>query len=162
MVHQHRLILAIVALVSQLAAQDPPAIHATVNEVALDLVVRDKKGKLVKNLTPADVEIYEDGVRQQIKSFRLVNGDAAPISPGGPEQPTAPDTPSLRPLPDVNLVCIVFHGLDSSTRKWAMAAAQEFIKTQMRPGTWVGIFNLGAQITSLLPFTTNRDALLRA
>jgi VWFA-related protein len=66
------------------------------------------------------------------------------------------------PLPDVNLVCIVFHGLDSSTRKWAVEAAQEFIRTQMRPGTWVGIFNLGAQLTPLLPFTTNRDDLLRA
>jgi len=66
------------------------------------------------------------------------------------------------PLPDVNLVCIVFHGLDSSTRKWAVSAAQEFIQNQVRPGTWVGIFNLGAQLTPLMAFTTNRDALLRA
>jgi hypothetical protein len=37
--------------------------------VLLDLVVRDGKQRLIKNLTPADIEVYEDGVRQEIKSF---------------------------------------------------------------------------------------------
>src|SRR5580700_9119177 len=55
-------------------AESGPTIHATVDEVALDLVVRDKKGRLVKNLKPGDVEIYEDGVRQEIRSLRLVGG----------------------------------------------------------------------------------------
>ena len=73
-------------VLAQNAAQNaPPAeptqtIHATVNEVALDLTVRDKRGKLIKNLKPGDVEIYEDGVKQQIKSLRLVTG--APPKPG--------------------------------------------------------------------------------
>ena len=56
-------------------AESGPTIHATVNEVALDLVVRDKKGRLVKNLKPGDVEIYEDGVRQDIRSLRLVGSN---------------------------------------------------------------------------------------
>ena len=146
------------------AAPPGPAIHATVNEVALNLVVRDKKGRLVKNLTPGDVEIYEDGVRQQIRSFRLVNGNEAPASQSRPEQPSSAETPSpsLTPLPDVNLVCIVFHSLDASTRRWAVSAAQEFIQTQLHPGTWVGIFNLDARLTPLFPFTNNREELLRA
>ena len=153
---------ALFMLASQVGAQNSaptpggtppgPAIHATVNEVALDLVVRDKKGRLVKNLTPGDVEIYEDGVRQQIRSFRLVNGADAPVSQSRPEQPSsAPDTPvplSME-LPDVNLVCIVFQGLDSSTRKWAVAAAQEYIKTQLHPNTWIGVFNLDSRLTPL-------------
>jgi VWFA-related protein len=166
---------ALFMLASQVGAQNSaptpggtppgPAIHATVNEVALDLVVRDKKGRLVKNLTPGDVEIYEDGVRQQIRSFRLVNGADAPVSQSRPEQPSsAPDTPvplSME-LPDVNLVCIVFQGLDSSTRKWAVAAAQEYIKTQLHPNTWIGVFNLDSRLTPLYPFSTSRDELLRA
>jgi VWFA-related protein len=169
------MLAALFVLASQAGAQNSPpsaggtppgpAIHATVNEVALDLVVRDKKGRLVKNLAPGDVEIYEDGVRQQIRSFRLVNGADAPVSQSRPEQPSsAPDTPAplSMELPDVNLVCIVFHSLDASTRRWAVSAAQEFIQTQMRPGTWVGIFNLDSRLTPLLPFTTNREELLRA
>jgi VWFA-related protein len=159
-------------LASQVGAQNPPpgpggaapvpVIRATVDEVALDLVVRDKKGRLVKNLTPADVEIYEDGVRQQIRSLRLVTGDAAPAQPVSKSPPEQPSSASPIPLRTVNLVCIVFHNLDPSTRKWAVAAAQEYIKTQLRPGTWAGVFNLDSRFAPLYPFTTNRDDLLRA
>src|ERR1035441_6374228 len=107
-------------------AESGPTIRATVNEVALDLVVRDKKGRLVKNLKPGDVEIYEDGVRQDIRSFRLVSNGEAPAPPATERQPGSLTVEPI-PLRSVNLVCIVFHNLDSQTRKWAVEAAQEFI-----------------------------------
>src|SRR5580700_12016292 len=68
-------------------AENPPTIRATVNEVALDLVVRDKKGRLVKNLKAGDVEVYEDGVRQEIRSLRLVSGGDGPAQPAPIAQP---------------------------------------------------------------------------
>src|ERR1035441_8133387 len=72
------LFLAATALIPGLAqdATPPPlpTIRVTATEVALDLVVRDKKGRQVKNVKPGDVEIYEDGVRQQLLSFRMVPG----------------------------------------------------------------------------------------
>ena len=142
------------------SAQSASAIHTTVNEVVLDLVVRDKRGRLVKNLTPADVEVYEDGVRQQIKSLRLVSGEEAPAQPAGDADTSS--HPAPKPLRDLNLVCIVFHGLDAHTKKWAVDAAQEYIKTQLRPGAWVGVFNLDSKLTPLYPFSTNRAELLRA
>ena len=160
-------------LAGPVRAQDsPPAqtntspaasIRTTVNEVALDVVVRDKKGKLVKNLTPADVQIYEDGVRQDIRNFRLVTGEALP-APAAHSDAAVSDTPGrpLMPLRSLNLVCIVFQGLDAHTRKWAVDAAQEYIKTQLRPGTWVGVFNLGSQLMPLYPFSSNRAELLQA
>jgi VWFA-related protein len=151
-------------------AESGPTIHATVNEVALDLVVRDKKGRLVKNLKPGDVEIYEDGVRQEIRSLRLVGGEA-PVQPAvqpdrqaGEEQPETaePARPLAMPLHGVELICVVFHQLDPNTRRWAVAAVQEFIKTTLRPGTFVGVFNLDSRLTPLHAFTNNRDELLRA
>jgi hypothetical protein len=51
-----------------------PTIRVTATEIALDLVVRDKKGRQVKNIKPGEVEIYEDGVRQQLLTFRMVPG----------------------------------------------------------------------------------------
>jgi VWFA-related protein len=149
-------------------AENPPTIRATVNEVALDLVVRDKKGRLVKNLKPGDVEIYEDGVRQEIRSLRLVGGIVGDHPAQSAEQQDEPGAeaatarPMAMPLPSVNLMCIVFHNLDPSARKWAVAAAQEFVKTEMRPGTWVGVFNLDSRLTPLHAFTMNRDEILRA
>ena len=149
-------------------AESGPTIHATVNEVALDLVVRDKKGRLVKNLKPGDVEIYEDGVRQEIRSLRLVSGGEAPAAKTdrqpGEEQPetAAPARPLAMPLHGLELICVVFHQLDPNTRRWAVAAVQEFIKTTLSPGTFVGVFNLDSRLTPLHAFTNNRDELLRA
>jgi len=58
-------------------AETGPAIRVTTTEVLLDLIVRDKRGRQVKNLKPGDVEIYEDGVRQQILSFRAAGSHEA-------------------------------------------------------------------------------------
>src|ERR1700737_4672228 len=55
--------------------QEPEKIVVERSEVVLDAVVRDKKGRPVTNLTVADFAVYEDGVRQQISSFRLVTRD---------------------------------------------------------------------------------------
>src|SRR5262245_62959410 len=51
--------------------QDEPKIRIGTTEVTLDVVVRDKKGRPVKDLTASEFEVYEDGVRQQVESFRL-------------------------------------------------------------------------------------------
>ena len=170
-------LLAIYPLSAQNAPPETgPTIRSTATEIRLDLVVRDKKGKLVKNLKPGDVEIYEDGVRQDILSFRMVTSAEAPPSAtpesqappadapkeAAPPQPAAPARPSEIPLRGADLICIVFHKLDAGTRKWAVEAAQEFIKTQARPDTYVGVFDLGARLTPLQPFTNNRAELLRA
>jgi VWFA-related protein len=163
------LVLDVAGLGSECAAGRERAdhSHATVNEVALDLVVRDKKGRLVKNLKPGDVEIYEDGVRQEIRSLRLAGGEApaqhaAEPSGGAQPEPEGEAHPPPMPLRSLNLICIVFHNLDSGTRKWAVAAAQDFVKTQLRPGTWVGVFNLDSRLTPLQAFTMNRNEVLRA
>ena len=66
-------------------------IRVTTTEVALDLVVRNKKGRQVKNLKADDVEIYEDGARQQLLSFRLV--------PGREEQRRESENPAKPGLP---------------------------------------------------------------
>src|SRR5215475_10448195 len=41
-------------------------------EVLLDIVARDKKGRPITDLKADEIEVYEDGVKQQINSFRKV------------------------------------------------------------------------------------------
>src|SRR5579863_222429 len=53
---------------------DRPVIHTTTREVLLDLVVRDKHHHPLTDLRPEEVEIYEDGVRQNIRVFRNIKG----------------------------------------------------------------------------------------
>ena len=40
--------------------------------VKVDVVVRDKKDAILRGLTAADLEVYEDGVRQTVDSFDFV------------------------------------------------------------------------------------------
>jgi hypothetical protein len=47
---------------------------SSTREVLLEVIVRDARGRLVKKIDPEQVSIFEDGVRQQIRSFRLVQG----------------------------------------------------------------------------------------
>ncbi len=146
------------------AAAPVPTIRATVNEVALDIVVRDKHGKLVKTLKPGDVQIYEDGVLQKISSFRLAEGTSVEEAGAKPVAPAA-TAPAPLPLRKVNLVCIILHNQDSldvSMKKFSMAAVQEFLLTHWQPDTWVGVFALGSRLSVLYPFSTNRNDLLRA
>src|SRR5690242_14340308 len=59
------------------AATAPTTIKSTAEEVVLDVVVRDKKGKPIKDLTADDFSVMDNGTKQQIKSFRLVEGTEA-------------------------------------------------------------------------------------
>ncbi len=47
---------------------------STVNEVSLDLVVRDKKNRLVLDLRPEDIAVTDSGVPVRITDLHLVTG----------------------------------------------------------------------------------------
>src|ERR1017187_1060553 len=108
-------------------AQTPDVvIRSSVREVLLDVVVRDAHGHLIANLKPGEVTVYEDGVRQDVRSFRLVAGSEVRIEDQKQSAETqaaetglaGPNTkrPSVNPLRTVNLVCIVLSDLDPDTR----------------------------------------------
>src|ERR1035438_3801459 len=73
-----RAFLPLALLIASGLAQTPQApdvvFRSSAREVLLDLVVRDAHGKLVTNLKPEEIAIYEDGLRQDVRSFRLVAG----------------------------------------------------------------------------------------
>src|SRR3954447_18285615 len=57
------------------ADQSPPAtIHSNAQEVVLDMVFRDRKGKPIRDLRPGEIHISEDGVDQNLTSFGLTRG----------------------------------------------------------------------------------------
>ena len=83
-------------------ATPPPdskaVIRSTTHEVMLDVVVRDKKGKLVRELKKEDFEVTDEGTAQEIRSFRLVSGSeaefaAAAASAQAGQQTTAREKP---------------------------------------------------------------------
>ena len=156
-------------------AQSDTVIKSSVREVLLDVVVRDKHGKPVTNLKPEQVEVYEDGVRQNVRSFRLVKGDEvraedekeateakASTATVSASQPAAV-RPALNPLRTVNLVCLVFGGQTGDTRAAAVRAAKEFVNNELRPNTYIGIFGFDmGGMRPMFPFSNNREQLLKA
>jgi VWFA-related protein len=136
-----------------------PTIRTTVLEVALDLVVRDARGRAVRDLQPSDVEVYENGVRQQVRSLRLVAGREAEEQ----ARESAAGRPGANvPLRAVNLVCLVFHDMNPATRKYTLEAAQQFVKSPFPADTWVGVFDLASGLTPLVGFTNDRNELIEA
>ena len=88
----------------QAPAQQPTTnIKTNVDEVLLDLVVRDKKGKPITDLTQDEVTITDNGAKQTILSFRQVRGTEAVSSSGA----SAP----LDPLRQIRLVTLAFEPL---------------------------------------------------
>ena len=155
-------------------AQSPDAvIRSSVREVLLDVVVHDAHGRLITNLKAGDVGVYEDGVRQDVRSFRLVAGSEvhiedqkqaaeAKVSPGSS---ALPDTarPPFNPLRTVNVVCLILNDLNPETRSFAFESARKFVNEELRPNTFIGVFSLdGGGLRPVFPFSNNREHLLKA
>ena len=104
---------------AQEQTQQPATITATSQEVLLDLVVRDKKGHLVKNLKPEEITVTDDGAPQQIRSLRLRTGaelstvqTTTAVGSGGTQAAIqSRSTAPVNPLRDVRVVTFAFDPL---------------------------------------------------
>jgi VWFA-related protein len=159
-------------LTGTLAAQQPdPTFQSQTREVLLEVVIRDAHGKLVTKIDPSQVSIYEDGVKQDIKSFRLVPGrevraESRKETASPAAEPNAPLTiprPAANPLRTVNIVCLILNDLTPETRAFAFDAARKFVDKELRPDTYIGVFSLDATgLRPAYPFSNNREHLVKA
>ena len=53
--------------------QPPVTFRVEVNYVEVDAIVTDAQGNPISNLTKNDFEVYEDGKKQDVAAFSLVN-----------------------------------------------------------------------------------------
>lgn len=94
----------------QSAPQEPPQFGATTELVLIDLIATDKDGRFVADLRPEEIEVYEDGKKQQVDFVRLVlsAGPAAagPPAPSAEVQPGQELTVS-RPADKASVVVVV-------------------------------------------------------
>src|ERR1044071_9814752 len=83
------------------AQRDEQKVVVNAGEGLFDVVVRDKRGRVVKDLGASDFEVYEDGVAQQLNSFRLVTRGGGAVSTPAPSAP-AQGAPKGEPAPAAN------------------------------------------------------------
>ncbi len=137
--------------------QPQATLKTNVEEVLLDLVVRDKKGKPVTDLKPEDLTVTDNGAKQAILSFRLVRGAEA-LSASGATTP-------LDPLRQIRLVTLAFEPLPLAApdqRRMARSAALDLIKGDQGTNVFYSVVVIDTRLLVLQHFTKDRDALAKA
>jgi VWFA-related protein len=139
---------------AQEAAPSSPTttIQSKSEEVLLDVVVRDKKGRTVTDLKPEDFQILDNGEPKKINAFRLVQEGEA-ISSGGSRT-------QLDPLQQVRLITMIFQCSSTDARRLARDAATGLLKGELPQNVYVAIMTIDHKIEVLQQFT-NDPALLR-
>jgi VWFA-related protein len=145
-------------------------IRIRTNEVKLDIVVKDKKGRPVKDLTNADFEVLEDGVSQKISSFRFVNreGIPEPTATRGPDRnETKPQPSTPLPPPSANrtspgITALVFDRLSPEARSLAKKAGIAYAQEGMAGGDFTGVFRIDQSLITLQQFTDNAESVKAA
>ena len=129
-----------------LPAQEPPTFTSDTQVVLLDLVARDRKGKTVADLRADEVQVFEDGTRCEISSFRLVQAPGkAEIAAGAPVPSPSETTgsPAEAASPSrANLVVLVFDVLPVATAPLARQGALDLLAKEFPANTWFAVFKV--------------------
>ncbi len=136
---------------------DTPTIKGSAEEVLLDLIVRDKKGKPVRDLAASDISVTDNGKPVEIKSFRLVEGKEA-IDAGGKSRAKVP----LDAMRQIRLVTLVFERLGDEGRRLSRQAGLDLLKNDLGPNVFYSVFAIDRQLSALQAFTNDRDLLRQA
>ncbi len=141
---------------SDAPAQPPTAnIKANVDEVVLDLIVRNKKGKPITDLEPSDISVFDNGEKQQLTSFRLVKGSEAITKTGA--------ATTLDPLRQIRLVTLAFDSMSEiAQRKTAREAAVDLIKGDQGTNVFYAVVVVNTRLLVLQQFTKDKEALTKA
>jgi len=142
--------------------------------VLVNVVVRDKKGNLVRDLKKDDFTLLEDGKRQAISTFDFENVDE--VATAGAAEATvsgaAPDGALLRPSDKpaalnardrrLMLLFFDFSGMDPEQIERSVDAARKFVQTRMQPADLIALVSLATNMRIDLDFTDDKTKVLSA
>jgi len=138
--------------------QSSTTIRSTAQEVLVDLVFRDKKGKAIRDVRPDEIHVLEDGVVQNLTSFRLIEGNNAEvIAPGTKTSPARVD-----PMREIRLVTLVFEGLDIEGKRFFRQALKDVLDMAPEQNLYFSILTVDQKLHVIQPFTADHAALLKS
>src|SRR6516225_10200014 len=156
------LLQAAAPLTAQQSAQTPAnqgRIRVTTELVLVNVVARDKKGNLVRDLKKEDFTLLEDGKKQEISTFDFENVDQ-PLTAGAPEATVSgaagegnllragKKTPVSLEARDRRLMLFFFDfsAMDPEQIDRAVDAAKNFVSTKMQPADLVALVSLATNM----------------
>jgi VWFA-related protein len=153
---------------TQKADQDD-VVRITTNLVQVDAVITDNHGKLVTDLQPQEVEIFEDGRKQKIANFSFTLSETAPTQRVTKSATAAKDAPpvlanALRREDIKRTIAIVVDdlGLAFDSMVFVRRALKKFVDEQMQPGDLIAIIRTSGGIGALQSFTADKRQLAAA
>jgi VWFA-related protein len=142
------------------------------NEVRLDVIVKDKKGRPIRDLKAIDFEVLEDGVLQKVQSFRFVTRETAPVTAETKDAKSKPSAPASVTTPTADtrstpaITALVFDRLSPEARELARKAGLAYAQEGMAAGGFTGVFGIDQSLRTVQTFTDNtqliKDAVERA
>jgi VWFA-related protein len=158
-------LLLAVPILAQAPADPPvqePTLRVTTRLVQVNVIVQDKKGEPVSNLTRSDFRLFDQGKEQPISIFSVESNQA--LSP--PAQQLPPNTFSNRieyraGVPH-SVTVILLDGLNTEFGDQASARNQivKFL-LQLQPQDRVALYALGRKLHILHNFTSDAAPLIR-
>ncbi len=147
---------------------DNDVVKISTTLVQVDITVVDNKGKVVTDLKPNEIEIYQNGKKQDITNFSFIPKKVETTEVAGQKQKTTPTTAPLGPVGPIKpqnirrTLAIVVDDLNLSFQSMAyvQAALRKFVNEQMREGDLISILRTGAAIGALQQFTNDKRQLL--
>ena len=132
--------------------------------VTTDVIVKDKKGKYVKDLKAEDFSVFENGVAQKVEFFEPPLG-ASGASPPKSADPAAPATQGATSHePRANLISLVLDGAttDLGNFKQVREGTLKYIQERITDTDTVAVFGIANDLQLLQSFTHDKSKLIAA
>ena len=147
-------------------------VRVTSELVLVNVVVRDKKGNLVRDLKKEDFTLLEDGKRQAISTFDFENVDE--MIPAGNAEATVSGTAANSGLlhstdqsaalnaRDRRLMLLFFDfsGMEPEDIERSVNAAKKFVQTRMQPADLIALVSLATNMRIDLDFSDDKTKVL--
>jgi len=147
------------------ASQQTPTFKAQVEFVEVDALVTDQQGNFVRDLTKDDFQVFEDGKRQTISTFSLVDisierFDRPLFSP----RPIERDVQSNERPFDGRVYVMILDDLHVAPQRTARVrtAARQFIEQRLGANDLMAVIFTGGRAQDAQEFTSNKRLLLNA
>ncbi|MEQ1923498.1 MAG: VWA domain-containing protein, partial [Pyrinomonadaceae bacterium] len=156
---------------SQTAQSTPPravegeVVKISTSLIQLDVTVTDAKGKVITDLKPNEIEVYENGEKQKVTALTFFSSRKFAEKPKTPETVGVPvPTVGLRPESIRRTIGLVVDDLSLSFESayQTRRALKKFVDEQMEDGDLVAIIRTGAGIGALQQFTSDKRILYAA
>lgn len=131
--------MAAVLAASAEQAPPQPVFRSGVELVTIDVVATTRDGQPIHNLKASDFELFEDGVRQDIRTFEFINSSSPPLLPPLPPGLTGNE---IEPG-GIFTVVLDEIGIQVDDVQAVRRAAQRFFDETLQPNDHVAVVRSG-------------------